>query len=293
MRKGSVIALLFCFGWWGVRAQDPLVEGLRAYQAGDLERARVLVDSAVSIPSHEEDAEAWLLRGFVYKDLYKQRSPDSDPDTLRSRALRSLDRCRALDTERTFAQNAEQAYQFVARSFYNDAAKALQDGREDHAIDQFDRFREAMAGLPEEGDLDQREVDFLNALGTAYTRRYNEDRLDTVVFDKAVSAYEHVLQKDTGNYGANYNLATLYYNHGVYNIQQLGVDNDLLSIELIQQVSKELFKRALPYMLKAHQMRPDRKETLLGLEGIYYSLQDDERSEEFRTKFEALPPDNE
>ena len=42
--------------------------------------------------------------------------PDSDPDTLRSRALRSLDRCRALDTERTF-QNAEQAYQFVARSF--------------------------------------------------------------------------------------------------------------------------------------------------------------------------------
>ena len=97
------------------------------------------------------------------------------------------------------------------------------------------------------------------------------------------SVPERVLQKDTGNYRANYNLATLYYNHGVYNIQQLGVDNDLLSIELIQQVSKELFKRALPYMLKAHQMRPDRKETLLGLEGIYYSLQDDERSEEFRT----------
>ena len=43
-------------------------------------------------------------------------------------------------------------------------------------------------------------------------------------------------------------------------------------------------------MLKAHNMNPTRRETLLGLEGIYYSLQDNERSEEYRMRFEELPP---
>jgi hypothetical protein len=41
-------------------------------------------------------------------------------------------------------------------------------------------------------------------------------------------------------------------------------------------------------MLKAHAMNSTRRETLLGLEGIYYSLQDIEKSEEYRRKYEAL-----
>jgi ABC-type multidrug transport system ATPase subunit len=62
------------------------------------------------------------------------------------------------------------------------------------------------------------------------------------------------------------------------------------SIQDIQRVSRELFTRALPYMLKAYEMNPKRKETLLGLEGIYYSLQDNEKSEEYRRQYEALEP---
>jgi hypothetical protein len=45
-------------------------------------------------------------------------------------------------------------------------------------------------------------------------------------------------------------------------------------------------------MLKAHEMDPQRRETLLGLEGIYYSLQDQASSERFRRLFELLPPQN-
>ena len=40
--------------------------------------------------------------------------------------------------------------------------------------------------------------------------------------------------------------------------------------------------------LKAHEMNPKRRETLLGLEGIHYSLQDVDKSEEYRHKYEAL-----
>jgi len=100
-----------------------------------------------------------------------------------------------------------------------------------------------------------------------------------------------VLAADSDNYGANYNLATLYYNRGVYNIQQITAENDIPSIQQIQEVSREFFTLALPYMLKAHRMNPTRKETLLGLEGIHYSLQDAEESEKFRQLYQQLEQD--
>ena len=37
-------------------------------------------------------------------------------------------------------------------------------------------------------------------------------------------------------------------------------------------------------------MNPGRRETVLGLEGIYYSLQDEMNSEKFRQLYEGLPP---
>ena len=86
-------------------------------------------------------------------------------------------------------------------------------------------------------------------------------------FDKAVEAYKHVLAIDPENYGANYNLATLYYNRGVYNIQRINAEYDIPTIQEIQEVSREFFQLALPYMLKAHDMNPTRRETLLGLGG--------------------------
>jgi hypothetical protein len=66
-----------------------------------------------------------------------------------------------------------------------------------------------------------------------------------------------VLAKEPGNYGANYNLATLYYNRGVFNIQRIDADNDIPSIQQIQEASRDFFTLALPYMEKAHDMDPD------------------------------------
>ena len=109
-------------------------------------------------------------------------------------------------------------------------------------------------------------------------------------FDKATRTYKDVLRLEPENYGANYNLATLYYNLGVYRIRAINADDEIPTIEEIQKVARELFNEALPYMLKAHDMNPTRRETLLGLEGIYYSLQDESNSERFRQLYELLPP---
>lgn len=287
------IAIACCAALMGLvsHAQtDPLVEALRKYQGGDLAQARTAIDRAVGTPEHAENPEAWLLRGFVYKDLFKDMAEGAEADKVRDVALASLRTCMALDTDRTYRDNAAQAHDFLARSFFNDAAKALNEMREERALELFGKYKEAVLRTDPEAQLRAREVEFTNALGTVYTKRFNQDRTAAAWFDKAVAAYEAVLALDPGNYGANYNLATLHYNRGVYNIQRIGAEDDIPGIQRVQEVSREFFQLALPYMLKAHDMRPDRRETLLGLEGIYYSLQDQDSSDKYRKLFEQLPP---
>lgn len=276
---------------WLAAQGDVLVEALRKYQAGELAEAMALVDQAVHVPEHAEDPEAWLLRGFIYKDTYKTAAPVEKADVLRDEALVSLYTCLTLDTAGTYRENAKQAYDFLARSYFNDAAKALNDMDETRAMHMFPKYKEASLRLDPKADLKTREVEFTNALGTVYTKRFNEDRTVLDWFDKAVMAYKVVMDLDPENYGANYNLATLFYNRGVYNIQRISADDEIPTILQIQEASREFFQQALPYMLKAHDMNPTRRETLLGLEGIYYSLQDQESSDKFRRLFEEIPPE--
>lgn len=293
MKLRTAIAVLFLVWVARAAAQDPLVEALRTYQAGDLAKARTLIDEAVLIPAHAEDPEAWLLRGFVYKDVYKAAPNAAEGDRAREDALNSLYRCMQLDRDSTYRDNATQAYDFLARSCFNEAAKAINEGDETRALMLFDDYLEAVIRVDPKADLKPRELEFRNALGTVYTKRFNQDRTALEWFDKATRTYKDVLRLDPENYGANYNLATLYYNLGVYRIRGINADDEIPTIEEIQKVARELFQQALPYMLKAHDMNPTRRETLLGLEGIYYSLQDEPNSERFRQLYELLPPEGE
>jgi tetratricopeptide (TPR) repeat protein len=268
---------------------DPLVEAYKAYRAGELAGARTLVEKAVTTREHADDPEAWLLRGFILKDQFKVLPPGPEADVLRTLAFESLTTCLALDKAGTYRTNALQAHEFLARSHYNDAARALSEMRAEDADGHFAAYRAAMLQVDPKADLRSREIEFLNALGTVHTKRYNRERDVLAHFDRAVKAFHAVLVLDPLNYGANYNLATLHYNRGVYNIQRITAEFDIPSIQQMQEVSREHFREALPFMLNAHEMRPDRRETLLGLEGIYYSLQDQPNADRFRQLFEELP----
>ncbi|HQW04908.1 MAG: hypothetical protein IPH05_00755 [Flavobacteriales bacterium] len=291
IRRLIIVVLATLSSVWLAAQSDPLVEALRKYQAGDLAAARTLIDEAVRLPAHVEDAEAWLLRGFVYKDIFKGATDSGIGDLLRDEALASLYTSIGLDTAGSYRENAAQAYDFLARSYFNDAAKALNDMDHERALAMFAKYKEATYRKDPEADLRSREVEFINALGTVYTKLFNMERKDTAWFEMAVGSYRLVLELDPENYGANYNLATLYYNRGVYNIQRINADDEIPSILEIQSASREFFQQALPFMLKAHDMNPERRETLLGLEGIYYSLQDQNNSDKFRQLFEEIAPE--
>lgn len=265
-----------------------LVEANRLYQSGDLAGARTLLDEAVKGTELSRSPEAWVLRGFVYKDLYKGMPGGAEADLIRDEALASLFTSTVVDTAREYAQSSLQAYDYLCKTMYNDAARSLNELDEARALSLYSKYKESVLRLDPQHSFKARDIEFDNALGTVYTKRFNHDREDTTWFSKAVSLYKRVLELDSNNYGANYNLATLYYNRGVYNIQRINAGTDLPTISQVQEASKVYFMQALPYMLKAHEMNPRRKETLLGLEGIHYSLQDIDKSEEYRHKYEAL-----
>ena len=100
MSRRAPLLLFLVLVAMALRAQDPLVEALRKYQAGDLQGSRVLVDAAVASTQHAANAEAWLLRGFVYKDLYKAKSGTREGDAARDSALASLYRTVVMDKYR-------------------------------------------------------------------------------------------------------------------------------------------------------------------------------------------------
>jgi hypothetical protein len=290
VRQLSIVLLAVLAPVWAQAQTDPLVEALRSYQGGDLIGARKMVDQAVRSPGHVEDPEAWLVRGYVYKDLFKDMAAGNEADEIRDEAVGSLYTSLSLDSDGTYRENALQAYEYLARTYFNDAAKALSAMDAERALGLFAKYKETTLRVDPKAQLKAREVEFLNALGTLYNKRHNEDRSNLAWFDLAVATFSKVLELEPDNYGANYNLATLFFNRGVVRIRSISADDDIPSIQQIQEVSRELFQQALPYMLKAHDLNPGRRETLLGLEGIYYSLQDTENSERFRQLFEELPP---
>lgn len=284
----AVCAVLLCASPRLYAQEISLSDANRRYQAGDLAGAREILDRAVKSPEYRRSSEAWVLRGFVLKDAYKAVSTGAGADSLREEALNSLFTSMLLDSTKQYAQSSQQAYEFLCKTQYNDAARALNEMEDERAMGLYARYKQNTLRAAPDRSFRDRDIEFNNALATVHTKRYNQDRERTENFDKAVAVYMQVLAMDSGNYGANYNLATLYYNRGVYNIQRITVGTTIPDLVDIQRVAKDLFILALPYMTKAHDMNPKRKETLLGLEGIHYSLQDVEQSEHYRFLYEQL-----
>lgn len=292
-RSFAIAVIIAATSTHSLAQKDDYALAYEKYDAGDIAAARMLIDRAATQPELAADPGLWLLRGFIYKELFKGATSAAEADSLRDMAISSLATSLSRDTAGAFTKDARQASDYLTKTFYNDAAKALNEGNADRATQLYAKYKETTARLEPDHDFRARDIEFGNALGTVFTKHYNQDRLDTTWFDKAIRAYKAVIAMDPENYGANYNLATLYYNRGVYNIQRITPENDIPGIQDIQRVSRELFTEALPFMLKAHQMNPTRKETLLGLEGIYYSLQNNEESEKYRKMYEALQPEEE
>lgn len=104
-----------------------------------------------------------------------------------------------------------------------------------------------------------------DVLGRVYESGLND-------MENAEKYFSKALELDPNYADALSNLGRVYYNQGV---NKLGDANQINDNKLYQEElakAKELFEKALPYFVKARELKPDEKEIKIALRGIYYNL---------------------
>lgn len=288
----TVIIVLLLGAPIGLRAQlDPVSLAFRAYQAKDLGKAKELIETAVGMQPYDVQARTWYFKAYIYKDLYKEDRNATGAQNFRDVAINSYFITIELDDVKEFTEDSKQSIRFLANTYYNDAAAALELDNFENADKLYTEYRNYSIKLNPEIDFRARDIEFKLYVASKYSFIFDAAEMNSKpkdVSDKIVQLYKQVLAIDSNNISANYNLGIHYYNQGVNIIENIDYNDDFEKIMQLQIDVVELFNSALPYMLRAHLLDPSRKDSIRGLSGIYYGLNNLEKSEEYQKKLEEL-----
>ncbi len=272
-------------------AQQEKVSAAYAFlKQGNLDSAKIVINDAVVNPQTTNDPQAWYLRGFIYKSIYNKTEKGNKQSPARMEALSSFKKSLTIDTTQENIQENSNNIKYLATTIYNDVSASLDALDYETAIKNYELFRNYFSLLDNSpNNVKQKDVEFQNALASVYTKIYETDKKTKIeFFNLAKASYEMVLKLDSNNISANYNMGILYYNQAVNLINQSDFDLDIVALNDIQDNSISLFKESLPFMEKAYELDPKRRETLLGLSGIYFSLNEFEKSNMFKQKLEEI-----
>jgi tetratricopeptide (TPR) repeat protein len=276
----------------GLRAQlDPVSLALRAYQSKDYTKAQELIDIAITDEKFNSSARTWCFRGYIYKDLYKIDRLSPEGREQRSNAIESFQKTMEIDTEKEFENDCIQSLKFLGSTLFNDAATALDKSEFEAAQSYYDDYKSLTLVTNPNMDFSARDVEFklykASKLSVICERAEPEADLE-VVGAGIIELYKEVIEIDSNNVSANYNLGIHYYNQGVNMIDIMDYELPFEELFMVQERVMELFIMALPYMLKAYKLDPSRTATLEGLSGIYFGLNDIEKSEFYQQKLDEI-----
>ena len=270
-------------------AQNILNRSLDSYQAGKLDEAKLLIDSAMTSELYAQQSISWYLKGFIYKDLYKENTSSRFGESARMQAITSFNKLLEIDTLGEYEKEARQNLVFLATTYYNQAMKLTQEQQLDTAVYYYKNFEEVYVPLNDTTiSLEDSKAKFYFALGTGYVRR---DALDSVSDhgQRALQAFEEVLAIDSMDKEANYNIGVIYYNEAVSKILEIDYDDaDILAFGKFEDQTIDLFKKSLPYMKRAYRQDPKDKNILEGLAGIHFGLREFEVSNKYKMELIAL-----
>jgi len=290
-----IVVILFSMVPIGLRAQlDPVSLALRAYQNKDLPKAKELIEIAVGDDNFNGITKTWYFRGYIYKDLFKDSKESKNRKEafdLREEAIESYMKAVELEPQGELVEDCFNSLKYLSSTLYNDAAYSLDSNNFETAQQLFDRYKEIIAMTNPEMDLSKRTIEFNLYMASKYSYLFDNPRSRDVkeeIGQKVVETYQKVLDIDSNNISANYNMAIHYYNQGVNIIENMDYEQDFETLFMIQAQVMELFDAALPYMKKAYKLNPYREETLVGLSGIYYGLNDIETSEMYQEELKKL-----
>lgn len=270
--------------------RDHLSVSLFYMQKEELDSAQKYIDLAANEEEFKGSAKMWYYRGFIYKDIYKVKEKDDKQSPARLEAIEAFRIMLPLDAEKSeFTESAGKILKYLASTMYNDAVRSLNPEHYKLAISNFDQYKSTMLMVEPGMDVKTQDVKFKLALASMLNRpAETEAGMDSAQTYQVKKLYLEILELDPDNPGANYNLATLYYNEAADIINHMDYDMDIQKLNEVQDYCIEIFLKGLPYMKKAYELNYKRKETLIGLSNIYYGLNDIEKSEQYKKELEEL-----
>jgi hypothetical protein len=288
MKKIFYIALLlFCTNT--VIGQNKLANAIYSLKNNELDKAKELIDAAADDSLFNNKAATWYYRGFIYKELYKRDESSNRESEVREKSIEFFQKAMQMEQQGPFSEACKNGIKFLASTFYNESGQSFNPADYQQAAILYDKYKNLISSVDSSVNFSEKDIQFNLALGSTYNRMANLDSANAKTFiDKAIQAYQKVLKEDSNNFSANYNLGIIYYNEGVEIVKQMDYGLDLLELTMMQDKLFEIFRMSLPYMKKAYDLNPRRRETLIGLEGIYFSMNDVEKSELFKKKLEQL-----
>jgi len=300
VKKLGIILLLLITSLANAQEEDPLRVAIAHLQNGKLDSAKMFIDQLTTDPQAAKDGNVWYYRGFIYKSIYNKWEKKDKRSNSRMEALKAFKQSLVLlDTSKTMIAENKKNIKYLTTTLYNDVSSSLDSLDYKTAIETFELFKEYYPLTdPSPQNIKEYNIKFWLALGSTYSKIYEDDK--TVkpeikeanknnkgeILKLAVDAYNNTLSLDTMNNSAYYNIATLYYQHAANLIQQLDYGIEIPELSKTEDNTFVLYRRSLPFMLSSYKIDPTRVEVLYGLYSIYYSLNEIEKSNEFKEKLE-------
>ena len=216
------------------------------------DEALAQIDEGFKSNDLNSDPNAWYVKGFILKELYKQKEANQRQSNYRYRSVAALKKAREFDANLEFASNIDAALQFVAFTYFNDAllrSAEMDSESENEPIDLYKKFEELYKGS--EAELKDLKVEFNSKMAEGHYRNWIKNTEDNHHYALCLEYYSKVLALDNRNCTANLNLAIVNYNQGVYMIRKIGAQTDMMDLISIQDESVKKFKSAIPYAQQA------------------------------------------
>ena len=264
-------------------------KAIELYSTKKLDSAKVLIDEAVQNPESNKDYNAWMMRGVIYKDLYKTTQMNNVASPYRDSATVSFIQSLQLDVENKNPQKelVSKSLTYLANLYHNDIIKTLDTVNYQSSLINFDKHKAIKKIIDPAFNEQKYNYDVYSSIGSMFEKGF-EQTMSKNLLDYAnyylLKAYEINSNTDF----INKNIGVLYYNQAVDIIKKMNYDVPLDQLPVYQDQSVAMGKKALPYLIKANEINPSDKSVIEGLAGIYYLLNDSEKYNEYKRKFEEM-----
>jgi hypothetical protein len=258
----------------------------------DYVKALATINKAVVAADEKNHPRTWYVKSYVHKELYKLLDTPEEQEKELVFATKAIEKSIELDPYKaewnqsvSMLEYLNVQYQHLARGY------ALSRGNvvNAHVDSLFNEYLRLQRLVDPGVDLKEEELSYNKVMGQrSYYMWESDPEGHPNGLKDGEEYYRRALLIDDKDCDANYNLVVGFYNLGVHKIKLLNTTSDIAQLILTQEESINLFRKSLPYILKAYSECPNDINILRAMFYIHRALDREEESHRYAKEIERL-----